>query len=56
MEANKEDPLSSLRHAEIGRARTHLGFAPQVGLEDGLSRTVAWYREQGASRDAQPGR
>jgi nucleoside-diphosphate-sugar epimerase len=29
------------------RAREELGFAPEVGLEDGLARTVAWYRDNG---------
>jgi nucleoside-diphosphate-sugar epimerase len=29
------------------RAREELGFVPQVDLADGLSRTVAWYRENG---------
>jgi nucleoside-diphosphate-sugar epimerase len=29
------------------RAREELGFVPQVGLEEGLARTVAWYRENG---------
>lgn len=30
-----------------GRARDELGFAPRVGLAEGLARTVGWYREQG---------
>jgi len=29
------------------RARDELGFVPGVGLEEGLARTVAWYRGQG---------
>ena len=29
------------------RARDELGFAPQVDLETGLQRTVAWYRGEG---------
>jgi nucleoside-diphosphate-sugar epimerase len=29
------------------RAREELGFTPQVELADGLSKTVAWYRESG---------
>ncbi len=28
------------------RARRELGFTPQVGLATGLTRTVAWYRQQ----------
>jgi nucleoside-diphosphate-sugar epimerase len=29
------------------RAREELGFVARVGLEDGLRRTVAWYRVEG---------
>jgi nucleoside-diphosphate-sugar epimerase len=29
------------------RARRELNFVPQVDLETGLCRTVAWYRAQG---------
>lgn len=38
-----------IRHsrADVRAARRLLGFEPQVGFEDGLARTVAWYREQG---------
>ncbi len=31
-------------HADITRARQWLGYAPTVGLREGLSRTLAWYR------------
>lgn len=40
----------------LDRAFTHakaselLGYQPQVGLEDGLKRTLAWYRDQGYVR------
>jgi len=37
--------------ADIGRARRILGYEPSVSFEDGLARTVAWYR---ASRAAAP--
>jgi UDP-glucose 4-epimerase len=30
-------------HADATRARTELGWAPEVELEDGLRRTIAWY-------------
>jgi UDP-glucose 4-epimerase len=34
------------RHfAEIGKARSLFGYAPRVDLEEGLERTVAWFRE-----------
>jgi len=31
--------------------RKELGWAPQVDLADGLSRTIAWYREHGSLWD-----
>jgi GDP-L-fucose synthase len=34
------------RVASTGRSTRLLGFAPRVSLEDGLSRTIAWYRQQ----------
>ena len=37
--------------ADITRATRLLGFAPRVGLDEGLERFVAWYRERGAERD-----
>ncbi|MCO5171218.1 MAG: GDP-mannose 4,6-dehydratase [Planctomycetes bacterium] len=33
--------------ADSGRARERFGFAPRVGLREGLERLVAWYRRQG---------
>ena len=33
-------------HASIDAARDALGYAPAFGFEDGIARTVAWYREQ----------
>jgi nucleoside-diphosphate-sugar epimerase len=35
------------RAFDIRRARAELGFAPAVGLEAGIGRTLEWYREQG---------
>ncbi len=32
--------------ADITAAREAFGYAPEVGFEEGLRRTVAWYREQ----------
>lgn len=34
------------RAFDIGKARRRLGYAPQVGLEEGMRRTVSWYRAQ----------
>jgi UDP-glucose 4-epimerase len=30
--------------AKIGRIRSELGYEPQVGFEDGLRKTIEWYR------------
>jgi nucleoside-diphosphate-sugar epimerase len=32
--------------ADISRAEEHLGYKPKVGFEEGLNRTVAWYRQR----------
>jgi nucleoside-diphosphate-sugar epimerase len=34
-----------LRVPSIHKAAALLGFAPRVGLEEGLTRTIAWYAE-----------
>jgi nucleoside-diphosphate-sugar epimerase len=40
--------VGDARHslASIERARALLGWRPRVGLEEGLERTLAWYRER----------
>jgi nucleoside-diphosphate-sugar epimerase len=35
------------RAFDIRRAREELGFAPRVGVQEGIRRTLEWYREQG---------
>ena len=35
------------RAFDTTRARTELGFAPQVDLEEGIKRTADWYRREG---------
>lgn len=35
------------RAFKIDRAKRDLGYRPQVGLDEGLRRTAAWYREEG---------
>ena len=37
-----------LRYPDIGLAGERLGFSPRVGLEEGLQRTLAWFKEAGA--------
>jgi dTDP-glucose 4,6-dehydratase len=38
----EDDP--TVRRPDISRARDLLGWEPRVGLEEGLARTVAWFR------------
>ena len=39
-----DDPTR--RRPDISRARSVLGWSPEIGLRDGLARTYAWYRER----------
>lgn len=41
------DFFTKSRAFDISRARRELGYAPQVGLADGIRRTLTWYRQQG---------
>jgi nucleoside-diphosphate-sugar epimerase len=41
------DFFTKNRAFDIARARQELGYSPQVGLDEGIRRTLAWYREQG---------
>ncbi|HUE88016.1 MAG TPA: NAD-dependent epimerase/dehydratase family protein, partial [Vicinamibacterales bacterium] len=40
------DFYTKSRAFETTRARTELGYAPQIDLEEGIRRTANWYREQ----------
>ena len=40
------NPDVELRIPNINKVRSLLGFEPKVNLDDGLLRTIAWYREQ----------
>ena len=40
------DFYTKSRAFDIGRARTEIGYAPTVGLREGIARTLAWYRGQ----------
>jgi nucleoside-diphosphate-sugar epimerase len=40
------DFFTKSRAFDISRARAELGFTPAVGLDEGIRRTLAWYREQ----------
>jgi dihydroflavonol-4-reductase len=39
------DFFTKSRAFDITRARTEIGFAPRVGLREGICRTLDWYRE-----------
>jgi len=41
------DFYTKSRAFDTTRARTELGYAPQVDLEDGIRRTADWYRAEG---------
>ncbi len=41
------DFFTKSRAFDITRAKTELGFAPQIGLDEGIRRTLRWYREHG---------
>jgi dTDP-glucose 4,6-dehydratase len=41
-ERTKDDPM--VRQPDIGRAREVLGWEPNVSLEEGLAKTVDWFR------------
>jgi dihydroflavonol-4-reductase len=41
------DFFTKSRAFDISRARTEIGFAPRVGLREGIRRTLDWYRAQG---------
>ncbi len=41
------DFFTKSRAFDISRARQELGFAPRVGLREGIRRTLAWYRDAG---------
>jgi UDP-glucose 4-epimerase len=41
-----------LRIPNVEKARARLGFEAQVDLDDGLARTIAWYRERALTPSA----
>lgn len=41
------DFFTKSRAFDITRARTEIGFAPAIGLHEGIRRTLAWYRDHG---------
>ena len=45
MELPQDDPL--MRNPDITRAREILGWEPKVGLEEGLKKTIEYFRKNG---------
>jgi nucleoside-diphosphate-sugar epimerase len=41
------DFFTKSRAFDIGRARRDLGYAPRIGLREGIQRTLEWYRSAG---------
>jgi nucleoside-diphosphate-sugar epimerase len=41
------DFFTKSRAFDISRARAEIGYAPEVGLREGIRRTLAWYKERG---------
>jgi nucleoside-diphosphate-sugar epimerase len=41
------DFFTKSRAFDISRARAEIGFAPRVGLREGIGRTLAWYKQRG---------
>jgi nucleoside-diphosphate-sugar epimerase len=41
------DFFTKSRAFDISRARAELGFAPAIGLDEGIRRTLGWYRDKG---------
>ena len=50
VEARKGDVRDS--QADIRKAKALLGYEPVVSFEEGLARTIAWYRQAGATTPA----
>jgi nucleoside-diphosphate-sugar epimerase len=40
--------------ADLSRTEKHLGYKPKVDFEEGLRRTVDWYRDQGETTSEKP--
>lgn len=44
-------PIETTRVADVAAAARLIGWQPRTSLEEGLTRTVAWYREQLAGKE-----
>jgi nucleoside-diphosphate-sugar epimerase len=45
-------PLEQVRVADIARSWSRMGWKPTISLQDGLERTVAWYRDNASAQGA----
>ena len=43
----EERPAPSAVRIDISRARGEIGYDPKIGLREGITRTLDWYREHG---------
>ena len=45
---HRDERAGDVKHslADLGLAKDRIGYTPQVAFEDGLTETVAWYRDQ----------
>ena len=43
-ERTKDDP--QVRRPDISKAKRVLSWQPKIGLEEGLRKTIEWFREQ----------
>jgi len=48
-ERTKDDPM--MRRPDITRARTILGWEPQVTVDEGISRTIEYFRARFAAAE-----
>lgn len=55
VERPRPGPEVRVRIPDITRARRLLQFSPRVGLEEGLTRTVEWYRRRARAKEAAHG-
>ena len=51
-----ERPSEDHRVADVRTSSAHLGWQPSIALDEGLRRTVDWYRSQPSSTDPSPQR
>ena len=48
----RERPFEQVREADVAAMRAATGWAPAIPLEDGLSRTIEWFRAEASGMNA----